>query len=157
MCMGILKDQPQLEDDYWNLNIASKQFVGKDASGLKWFECNILCSHHKNVSRLAGELEINESQKYCEVHNFEFVTQTSPKFEGLKRDSSIWIEDDDNNKQRLTSIEKVEATTLTSDNSAAETTSPSKEKKSHHEGNHRDVAIKPLYFSSIVFHIVDGI
>ena len=27
-------------------------------------------------------------------------------------------------------------------------------KKSHHEGNHRDVALKPLYFSFIVSHIV---
>ena len=103
--MGTLKDQPQLQDDYWNLNITSKQFVGKDASGLKRFECDILCSHHKNISRLTGrsssakrgskliitgELEINESRLYCEVHHFEFVTQIGPKFEGLKRDSSIW-------------------------------------------------------------------
>ena len=51
--MGTLKDQPQLQDDYWNLNITSK-FVGKDASGLKWFECDILCSYHKNILRLTG-------------------------------------------------------------------------------------------------------
>ena len=29
--MGILKDQPQIQDDYWNLTVAFKQFVGKDA------------------------------------------------------------------------------------------------------------------------------
>ena len=51
----------------------------------------------------AGELEINESRLYCEVYHFEFVTQIGPKFEGLKRDSSIWIEDDDNDKNELAS------------------------------------------------------
>ncbi|CAG8597344.1 2302_t:CDS:2 [Paraglomus brasilianum] len=37
ICLDTLKDQPQVQEDYWNLNIASKQFVGKDANGLKWF------------------------------------------------------------------------------------------------------------------------
>ena len=104
-------------------------------------------------------MEINESQLYCEVHHFEFVTQIGPKFEGLKRDSSIWIEDD--NKNELTSpsrrykkskqaqsafedpttcqlatppshiepISPPSPATLTSDNSTIETTSPSNEKK----------------------------
>jgi len=130
-------------------------------------------------------LEINESRLYCEVHHFEFVTQIGPKFEGLKRDSSIWIEDDDNDKNELASpscrykeskqaksagkgfeepttcqlatppshiepISPPSPATLTSDNSTIETTSSSNEKKSHHEGNHRGVALKPLYFSFIV-------
>src|SRR5438067_2501811 len=38
--------------------------------------------------------------------------------------------------------------TLTSDNSTIET---------NHEGNHRDVTLKPLYFLFIVSHIVGGI
>lgn len=85
--------------------------MGKDAGGLKWFETDILCSHNNNISRLTsrstsakkgsklfvtGEVEINESQLYCEIHHFEFISQIGSKVEALKRDSSIWIEDNDN-------------------------------------------------------------
>ena len=54
-CTAIVEvNGKDIQDDYWNLTIMSKQFVGKDASGLRWFDCNILCSHHKDISRLAG-------------------------------------------------------------------------------------------------------
>ncbi|CAG8598609.1 3027_t:CDS:2, partial [Paraglomus occultum] len=144
--------QPQLEDDYWNLNITSKQFVGKDASGFKWFECDILCSHHKNVSRLAGrslsakrgsklmitgELEINESQIYCEkMMIMDKNDSPSRRYRKSKQVKSAEKRSEEpTTRQFATPPSHIEPTsppspaTLTSDNSAAETTSPSKEKK----------------------------
>ena len=102
-----------MQEDYWNINITSKQFVGKDSGGLKWFDTDIFCSHHMNISRLTGrsssakkgskliitgELEISEGQLYCDVHHFEFVSQLGSKNESIKRDPAIWIEDDEDEK-----------------------------------------------------------
>ncbi|CAG8596451.1 6291_t:CDS:2 [Paraglomus occultum] len=109
ICMGILNDQPQLQESYWNFNLSCKQFVGKNTSGIKCYECDILCSRHESISRLTGrsasakkgsrliitgEIEVSENQLYCDLHHFEFASQAG---QGLKRDTTIWVQNEEDN------------------------------------------------------------
>ncbi|CAG8646766.1 4428_t:CDS:2 [Paraglomus brasilianum] len=109
----------------------SKQFVGKDANGLKWFETNIfdliIRTYQDLRAKLIGKrkVEVNnhrrigDQRKYCEIHHFDFVSQIGAKTESYKKTKQTKPVEDQPIIPSLSHIEPPSPATLASDSSSS--------------------------------------